>query len=947
MLKLFLTLFLVAIALPSVIILITFKSLNKLILFITLIVNIISCIYMIFYIQSIGLNIYSFSLFFLLLNNILLASIRFITQNFILNRITEKRIINIWLIYTEIFYTYPVYILRKFLSISGKVLDIINNRINNVVYDLSIIQPLKLLNKEYDEKSKCTIFTFENNFLLDHKNLFTALFSGLISQSEFKKIGKKIIIVSILSEDKTFFIHKNIIIDENTTIFNYLDKIKNSIQNFYESGYPLTAFQILQIKLWNYEPKTILRGKKNISTNSLHKFRRGFHSSCVNNQNMNVIKPLKTPQTVHKMKIGAIDIETIEFNYIQIPVAITFSYNINNEIFTLFKLINYDLLLKDSDKAVKLLWLDFMNELNNLKLNKIIIFSHNLGSFDGYFIFKGLLELPDIDISKVNSIIDDLHRFISIEIIWKDSKLIFKDSLRIFPVSLQELCLLFDVEGKLHSYNLEFNKLSLFENPDLLNQFVQYAKQDSISLLKALLKAQLIYIKEHDVDIASVWSTSTLSLKIFRQEFLKTDIPILTNKLDEIIRLSYIGGSTDYYIKYGEGLKHYDVNSLYPKAMCNPMPLEFLGETIGSTVKLEDIFGFVEARITTPDNIPIPLLPFKVENETLHPLGSWIGIYFSEELKTIVKYGYKVELIKVYNFSKANIFNEYIRFFYNIKKNAVGSLRFIAKMHLNQLYGYFGRRKTLIETRNVYNKDLINYYGSYTIFSEIKINENITTILMSSNLDYSLLNELKQETNLELVSGFRKVKSHVGIASAVTSYARIEMMELKMLLIKLGIKLYYTDTDSFFVDKELPNYLIGNELGQLKDELKGKLIKKGYFLGIKKYGYIDENNEVHSIFSGIERNSLSWNEIEQIANGFTVIKQSSVRFFKNLISLNITIKNSLETSIVFNPRKKLINNLYQPMKINNKILITFNYYLKIIKYRIKSLINKYDLFNLK
>jgi hypothetical protein len=58
-----------------------------------------------------------------------------------------------------------------------------------------------------------------------------------------------------------------------------------------------------------------------------------------------------------------------------------------------------------------------MNELNNLKLNKIIIFSHNLGSFDGYFIFKGLLELPDIDISKVNSIIDDLHRFISIEII--------------------------------------------------------------------------------------------------------------------------------------------------------------------------------------------------------------------------------------------------------------------------------------------------------------------------------------------------------------------------------------------------------------------------------------------------------------------------------------------------------------------------------------------------
>jgi hypothetical protein len=87
--------------------------------------------------------------------------------------------------------------------------------------------------------------------------------------------------------------------------------------------------------------------------------------------------------------------------------------------------------------------------------------------------------------------------------------------------------------------------------------------------------------------------------------------------------------------------------------------------------------------------------------------------------------------------------------------------------------------------------------------------------------------------------------------------------------------------------------------------------------------------------------------VVKIANGFTIIKHSSVRFFKNLISLSITIKNSLETSIVFNPRKRVNNNLYKPLKINNNILITFNYYLKIIKYRITYLINKYNLFKLK
>jgi hypothetical protein len=187
-------------------------------------------------------------------------------------------------------------------------------------------------------------------------------------------------------------------------------------------------------------------------------------------------------------------------------------------------------------------------------------------------------------------------------------------------------------------------------------------------------------------------------------------------------------------------------------------------------------------------------------------------------------------LIKVYHFSKETIFTKNIVYFYNIKKkNATGALRLLAKLHLNTLYGYFGRRRTLIETKNVYNKDLLEYYGKYTIFSEININKNISTILMSSNMDYDLINEINEETNLDLISKFRSIKSHVGIAAAVTSYSRIEMIKFKMELDKLGINLYYTDTDSIFVDGELPQHLVGNELGLMKDELKVGLLKKLIF----------------------------------------------------------------------------------------------------------------------
>lgn len=268
--------------------------------------------------------------------------------------------------------------------------------------------------------------------------------------------------------------------------------------------------------------------------------------------------------------------------------------------------------------------------------------------------------------------------------------------------------------------------------------------------------------------------------------------------------------------------------------MCNPMPIEFLSEIPGNEVKLEDVFGFAEAKITAPDNLEIPLLPFKFQNETIHPIGSWIGIYFVEELKAVQKYGYKIELIKVYKFSKSDIFTNYINYFYNIKKFATGPLRLIAKMHLNQLYGYFGRRKTLIETKNVYNKDLIKYYGNYTIFSEITINKDISTLLMSSNLNYDLINEIKTDTDLDLLSNFRVVKSNVAIAAAVTSYARIEMIKYKILLNKLNLNLYYTDTDSMFIDGKLPEQFIGDSLGLMKDELNGGFIKQAYFFRYKK-----------------------------------------------------------------------------------------------------------------
>jgi hemerythrin superfamily protein len=94
------------------------------------------------------------------------------------------------------------------------------------------------------------------------------------------------------------------------------------------------------------------------------------------------------------------------------------------------------------------------------------------------------------------------------------------------------------------------------------------------------------------------------------------------------------------------------------------------------------------------------------------------------------------------------------------------------------------------------------------------------------------------------------------------------------------------------------------------------------------------------VFSGVERNSLSWLEIEQIANGFTITKTTKPKFFKNLSNLNIQIKYNPVISILHQTRKQISGNRYIPIKINFKLLVTLDYFLRILKNKIINFLNK-------
>jgi DNA polymerase type B, organellar and viral len=354
--------------------------------------------------------------------------------------------------------------------------------------------------------------------------------------------------------------------------------------------------------------------------------------------------------------------------------------------------------------------------------------------------------------------------------------------------------------------------------------------------------------------------------------------------------------------------------------MCKEIPLYPL-EYCNNITDLDNFFGFCYAKIYCSENINIPLLPFKTETgETIYPTGCWYGTYFSEELKAVIPYGYKITLINGRKYSKHLIFNEYIKTFFEVKKYAVNKTeKFVAKMLLNQLYGYFGRSKELIITKNIHKKDLEHILTSRIVKTIIETNKDLLTVLISNNINYDILNKINSKITFAKIENItQNVKSNVAISAAVTAYGRIEMFKYKTLP---GYKIYYTDTDSIFTNKPLPNHLIGNDLGQMKNELNTLntlKIDKAYFLGNKKYGfqYTDKDTgelKIKSVFSGVKE-SLSWNQIEKLANGETIKTTQSNIFKHDFKTLNIALTNRT-LHITKSYSKKLINNKYIPNNI--------------------------------
>jgi hypothetical protein len=260
--------------------------------------------------------------------------------------------------------------------------------------------------------------------------------------------------------------------------------------------------------------------------------------------------------------------------------------------------------------------------------------------------------------------------------------------------------------------------------------------------------------------------------------------------------------------------------------MSKPMPvgLPYPRNLNLEDFKRENFYGFVQATVKAPaPDTPggyIGLLPIKYEGRLICPGGVFSGLFFSEELRFALVHGYTLLEIKggIQFTPGRSCFLELITQLNSMKieaqMNKQPTIRNLAKLLMNSMYGRFGMHPSLIKNSFRTEEQLENLSSLWIIQNKIDFN-HLSLVSLLLNQEWILQNKGKQELIRVLMDSGNN--TNVAIAAAVTAHSRMLINSYKIYALKNNYELYYSDTDSLVLNKELPPHMIDSAtLGKLK-----------------------------------------------------------------------------------------------------------------------------------
>jgi hypothetical protein len=594
--------------------------------------------------------------------------------------------------------------------------------------------------------------------------------------------------------------------------------------------------------------------------------------------------------------------------------------------------------------------------LDNISIGKTFyVYAHNLSGFDGILLLKHLVNYPRAQVEPLmfnGKLIS--FKFIYSEGIGKDRRvktIIFKDSYLMLPLGLRRLCKAFDInQDKGHfpfllsdvfykgvlptleywinlseaDYSLLYKKYTGIEW-SFKDEAIKYCKLDCKCLFDILLKFNELIFKEFSVNIHKTLTLPALAMRIYKTLYMPKDtIYQLVGKVDSDIRESYTGGAVDVYIPHNgqngdffslikDILYYYDINSLYPFVMASSKlpvgkPIAFEGD-IRSVIS--DAYGFFYCKITSPDNLNIPPLQRRIKTKdgvrTIAGLGSWTGWIYSEEMDNAIRLGYKFEILRGYQFEKANIFSDFVLHMYNLRLEYDRShpMNLIAKLLMNSLYGKFGMKpeSTRVDIYDLTNPLIVSELENMlkasgeSISDYIKIDNHL--ILVRDNISLTKYNEHDDM--------YHGLDVNIAIASAITGGARVKMSLIKS---NPNYTIYYSDTDSVVLNKKFPHAIVGDRIGQFKLEHE---ISRAVFLAPKVYGFITTDGKEIIKVKGLTQDALKDIHVSDLEK--LLIKDSSLDFTQTKWNKNIFKGDISVSEVAYN--LKATSNKRSPIYYNS------------------------------
>ena len=461
----------------------------------------------------------------------------------------------------------------------------------------------------------------------------------------------------------------------------------------------------------------------------------------------------------------------------------------------------------------------FLNYVFNIKRSCAIYF-HNL-SFDGYFIlyhlidynFKLVKTYKPKNNREYTELIDENGEIYSISIKMNGRIFNFYDSFKIFSNSLNNLSKSFNLKNK--KLNLDYSSHQ-YDNYKINEDEKKYLINDVLILSELMYK---FYKKFNYVEM-TISSQSFRNFKKQNQIKFKQDFLELTEEDDEYMRGAYRGGiccispliQKNKIIKCKNGCV-YDYNSMYPSMLHSisgnyypvgkPVPINnieelehYINNNYLFVIKISCKFKIKKNRIPCISSIKSSLRgddKWEAESKTMTILT-----LTNIDFKLLIE-NYDIENLSfhsglVFKNKKIGLFDDFINYWYEMKKNSDADVREFAKMMLNGLIGKFAQR--------------------------LKMGRKFVSIDEAT----------KKFKNKLIIDKTKPV--YLPIALFCTAYSRATLVEA---INNNYENFLYADTDSIHLKDEAKNIKIGKDLLTWKKE--NKIIKAKY---IKLKSYIEK-----------------------------------------------------------------------------------------------------------